>query len=118
MPATYLLENRQNTCLACMLACEKCFHCCMLELPVDMNRRNCVNSARICIEVCNACARLCAAGSEFAKDMAALCASVCRKHAALSSKYSDDPECAAAAAACLACAEACDALQAVAVDIN
>lgn len=97
-------KNIVDACLACLVTCESCTTDC-----IAVGNKECILLCRDCADICALCARFEARGSQFAQDLKALCAEICKacsiecaKHA---SHHSSCKEC---SAACERCATLCN----------
>ena len=94
-----------HTCIACMIACERCASECLREQGVKMMAR-CIELDRDCADICALAVRLMSRGSEFAARLCALCAEVCEACERECAKH-DAQHCKDCAEACRKCAEEC-----------
>ena len=71
----------------------------------------CIELDRDCADICAMAAILMSRGSEYAKELCALCAKVCRDCGEECSKHQTD-HCQECATACMKCAEECERMAA------
>lgn len=96
-------KNCIDACLACVITCENCITDCIKD-----GNQACILLCRDCADICALCARLEARGSQYAKDLCALCVKVCAACAEECSKHASHHEsCKTCAEACKKCVEAC-----------
>lgn len=100
-------EECIKACQACVVECEHCATACLAE-------NECKDLAK-CIELDLDCAALCALaigmmarGSQFAKEICALCAKACRACGDECSKHKQMEHCNRCALACYRCADECE----------
>ena len=92
-------------CHACAVACNHCAACCLQE-PDVKNMVRCIGLDSDCAQLCEVAVALMSGGSEFAPQLCALCADVCRACAEECSRHEMD-HCQQCAEACRRCEQAC-----------
>lgn len=95
-----------DTCYACAVTCDVCASRCLDEPDVKVLAR-CIRLDADCAAVCRTAAMFMARGSEFARQVCALCAGVCNACADECEKHKLMEHCKKCAAACRACAGEC-----------
>ncbi len=94
-----------EACDACALACETCAAACLREAdPKPMAR--CIAFDMDCADLCRLASTLMARGSEYARDVCRICASVCEACADECARHDTD-HCQRCAEACRRCAHEC-----------
>lgn len=97
-------KNCIDACLACLTNCEKCITDC-----VAVGNKQCILLCRDCADICILCARLEARGSQFSKNLHALCAEVCKACSIECAKHaSHHTSCKVCAETCIKCATICE----------
>lgn len=103
-------ENHMNDCIkACddaAKACDFCVSACLTDRNVA-EMAACIKLSLDCAELCRLGSALMSRGSQFAGEVANLCAVACDACAADCEKHKDMAHCAACAEACRRCAAAC-----------
>jgi len=92
-------------CHACAVACNHCAACCLQEPDVKEMVR-CIGLDSDCAQLCEVAVALMSGGSEYAPQLCALCADVCRACAEECSRHEMD-HCQQCAEACRRCEQAC-----------
>ena len=94
-----------EACNACADACDNCTSSCLKEQHVAAMAR-CIQLTIDCAALCRLAASFAARDSIYAKELCALCASICDACAAECGQHDHD-HCQACAAACKRCADEC-----------
>lgn len=94
-----------KACIECMLACERCASGCLAEADIRQ-MASCIALDRSCADLCIQAAREMARGSDFAKQLCAVCAQACQACADECAKHPHD-HCQACSEACKKCFELC-----------
>lgn len=90
--------------LACTIDCERCITDCIAS-----GNKGCIELCRDCADICALCARFEARGSQFAKDLHALCAKICKACSIECAKHASHHEsCKKCTETCKICAEMCE----------
>lgn len=103
-------ESCVQACNACAITCETCAAACLREDDVGMMAR-CIRLDLDCAALCRLAALSMVRDSEFARDVCALCAQVCRACGEECGRHKAD-HCQRCAQDCRACAEACERMAA------
>ena len=100
-------EHQQciDACYACATACDHCAVACLTE-PHVVKMVDCIRTDLDCAAICRLAAEAMAHGSDFMKQICALCADICERCAAICEKHDVD-HCQECAEACRACAMEC-----------
>lgn len=107
------MQNYQScieACSKCAIACHTCSAACLKEDDVKAMAR-CIELDMDCAEICTLAAGFMARGSDYAKQICALCAQICRACGEECKKHEAD-HCQRCAEACFACAEECERMSA------
>lgn len=99
------MQNCIDACYAAVTACKVCLNQHLGEPEMKRCHQLCLD----CIEVCRACASLCATNSNYQNELNSLCAQICKDCAAECAKF-DSATCRECAETCKACAEKCEAM--------
>lgn len=96
-----------KACQTCALECAHCVTACLHEKECN-ELAQCIELDLDCSALCTLAVEMMARGSQFAKDMCALCAKVCRACGDECSKHKHMEHCKRCAEACYRCAEECE----------
>lgn len=102
---TNVFQSCIDACNACADACDNCAASCLREEDVKMMSR-CIAHDIDCAQLCRFAAAAMARGSDHARAICQLCATVCATCADECGKHPMD-HCQRCAQACRACADAC-----------
>lgn len=102
---TDLYQACIEACDACALACDTCAAACLRE-PDPKAMARCIAFDMDCTDLCRLASALMARGSEYARDVCRICATVCEACADECSKHAMD-HCQRCAEACRRCAHEC-----------
>lgn len=94
-----------DLCLECVDVCSHCASMCLREADVAHMSR-CIQMDIECAVVCDATAQLMSLGSQYARQLVSLCATICRDCAA-ECRMHDNDHCRECADICEACAAEC-----------
>ncbi len=94
-----------EACLKCAAVCNHCESSCTQEDDVKMIAK-CIQLDMECAAICYASAQLMSVGSESAKDLCRICATICDAYGNECSKHHTQ-HCQECAEACQQCAEEC-----------
>ncbi|ARU03824.1 four-helix bundle copper-binding protein [Comamonas serinivorans] len=98
-----------QACLACELACNRCFAACLNEPDVQA-MTDCLAHDVDCAQVCQLTAATLTRGSTHDQAICQLCAQVCQACAEVC-RHHPHAHCQACAQACTDCARACEAMR-------
>ena len=101
-----------EACNGCVLACNHCAASCLLEPDVKMMAR-CIALDMDCAQICATAAAAMARGSDHAKAICSVCATICQACGDECAKH-DMEHCKQCAKACHACAAECRKMAAMA----
>lgn len=96
-----------DSCYQAITACKVCLDQHLGEPDMKKCHQLCLD----CIDINTACARMCAAQSDYVGQVSKVCAQICQDCAAECAKF-DSEVCQQCAQACSACAEKCEAMAA------
>lgn len=109
------MKTEQTNYDACMDACAKAIIACRTCANADLHEDHHLSMLVRCIKLDLDCSAICslalqsmASNSEFAKQVCALCATVCNSCAEECRKHEKMEHCVACAKACSACASECE----------
>jgi len=94
-----------DACNECAVACNHCASACLKEDDVKM-MAGCIALDMDCAAICQLAVAVMARDSQFAREVCALCATICDACGKECAKHDMD-HCQRCAKACRACAEAC-----------
>jgi hypothetical protein len=101
-----------KACQACIVECEQCVTACLSEKDIKEMAR-CIQLDRDCSDICKLAVEMMARESEFAKQVCALCAVICKACGDECAKCSHMEHCKRCAETCLRCAEECQKMSKV-----
>ncbi|HHI9467490.1 TPA: four-helix bundle copper-binding protein [Legionella anisa] len=103
--------NCIKICQSCVVECEHCATSCIKEENCK-EMTQCITLSRDCTALCALAAEMMARGSQFTKDICALCAKVCRACGDECSKHKHMEHCQRCAQVCYQCAKECEKMSA------
>ncbi|MBO0995142.1 four-helix bundle copper-binding protein [Bacillus sp. SD088] len=92
----------------CVLACNSCYQACLKEVDLQM-MVECIRLDRECADICAYFEQAITRGTPYVAELATLCITIC-KDCGNECKQHNHDHCQKCAAACLKCAEECQAL--------
>ncbi|GAA4460544.1 four-helix bundle copper-binding protein [Nemorincola caseinilytica] len=98
-------RNCIDACLECVDVCNHCASSCLKEQNVGHMTR-CIQLDLECAAICYATAQLMSLGSQYARQLCSLCATICRECADECRMHHND-HCRECAEICMECADEC-----------